>query len=55
MSMESAAWHSLWKLSGDKGKAYAPTTPKRVLKFASSYKSRLLVFVISPSWPPSWP
>ncbi|WP_190264304.1 ABC transporter ATP-binding protein [Glutamicibacter nicotianae] len=46
MSMESAAWHSLWKLSGDKGKAYAPTTPKRVLKFASSYKSRLLVFVI---------
>ncbi|MBM7766781.1 ABC transporter ATP-binding protein [Glutamicibacter nicotianae] len=46
MSMESAAWHSLWKLSGDKGKAYAPTTPKRVLKFAASYKSRLLVFVI---------
>ncbi|MCS3493778.1 ABC-type multidrug transport system fused ATPase/permease subunit [Arthrobacter sp. JUb119] len=46
MSMESAAWHSLWKLSGDKGKAYAPTTPKRVLKFAASYKSRLLVFVV---------
>lgn len=46
MSMESAAWHSLWKLSGDKGKAYASTTPKRVLKFAASYKARLLVFVI---------
>lgn len=46
MSMESAAWHSLWKLSGDKGKAYAATTPKRVLKFAAGYKSRLIVFVI---------
>ncbi|MGP5286675.1 ABC transporter ATP-binding protein [Glutamicibacter arilaitensis] len=46
MSMESAAWHSLWKLSGDKGKAYASTTPKRVLGFAAGYKSRLLVFVL---------
>lgn len=46
MSMESAAWHSLWKLSGDKGKAYAATTPRRVLKFAAGYKSRLIVFVI---------
>lgn len=46
MSMESAAWHSLWKLSGDKGKAYAAITPKRVLKFAAGYKSRLIVFVI---------
>lgn len=46
MSMESAAWHSLWKLSGDKGKAYGATTPKRVLKFAAGYKSRLIVFVI---------
>ncbi|WP_417365387.1 ABC transporter ATP-binding protein [Glutamicibacter arilaitensis] len=46
MSMESAAWHSLWKLSGDKGKAYASTTPKRVLSFAAGYKSRLLVFVL---------
>lgn len=46
MSMESAAWHSLWKLSGDKGKAYASTTPKRVLKFAADYKSRLLIFVL---------
>ncbi|UXN32546.1 ABC transporter ATP-binding protein [Glutamicibacter sp. M10] len=45
MSMETAAWHSLWKLSGDKGKAYASTTPKRVLKFAASYKTRLLIFV----------
>ncbi|UYQ77483.1 ABC transporter ATP-binding protein/permease [Glutamicibacter sp. JL.03c] len=45
MSMESAAWHSLWKLSGDKGKAYASTTPKRVLKFAAGYKTRLLIFV----------
>ncbi|GAA2959826.1 ABC transporter ATP-binding protein [Glutamicibacter bergerei] len=44
--MESAAWHSLWKLSGDKGKAYASTTPKRVLGFAAGYKSRLLVFVL---------
>ncbi|KUM30950.1 ABC transporter [Arthrobacter sp. EpRS66] len=46
MSMESAAWHSLWKLSGDKGKAYASTTPKRVLKFAAGYKTRLMVFVL---------
>ncbi len=46
MSMESAAWHSLWRLSGDKGRAYAETTPKRVLKFAAGYKSRLIVFVI---------
>ncbi|MGP5389301.1 ABC transporter ATP-binding protein [Glutamicibacter arilaitensis] len=46
MSMESAAWHSLWKLSGDKGKAYASTTPKRVLGFSAGYKSRLLVFVL---------
>lgn len=46
MSMERAAWHSLWKLSGDKGKAYASTTPKRVLAFAAGYKSRLLVFVL---------
>ncbi|ALG30542.1 ABC transporter [Glutamicibacter halophytocola] len=46
MSMESAAWHSLWKLSGDKGKAYAATTPKRVLKFAAEYKTRLLIFVL---------
>ncbi|MCW4466353.1 ABC transporter ATP-binding protein/permease [Glutamicibacter sp. MNS18] len=46
MSMESAAWHSLWKMSGDKGKAYAATTPRRVLEFAAGYKSRLLVFVL---------
>lgn len=46
MSMENAAWHSLWRLSGDKGKAYAPTTPKRVLKFAAGYKTRLLIFVV---------
>ena len=46
MSMESAAWHSLWKLSGEKGKAYAAATPRRVLAFAASYKTRLLVFVI---------
>lgn len=46
MSMENAAWHSLWKLSGDKGKAYAPTTPKRVLQFAAGYKTRLLIFVL---------
>lgn len=46
MSMESAAWQSLWKMSGDKGKAYAATTPRRVLKFAASYKTRLVVFVI---------
>ncbi|MGR6900983.1 ABC transporter ATP-binding protein [Glutamicibacter sp. BSL13] len=45
MSMENAAWHSLWRMSGDKGKAYAPTTPRRVLAFAARYKSRLLVFV----------
>ncbi|WP_417373903.1 ABC transporter ATP-binding protein [Glutamicibacter protophormiae] len=46
MSMENAAWHSLWRLSGDNGKAYAPTTPKRVLKFAAGYKTRLLIFVV---------
>lgn len=46
MSMENAAWHSLWKLSGEQGKAYAPTTPRRVLAFAAGYKSRLLVFVL---------
>ena len=46
MSMENAAWHSLWRMSGDKGKAYADTTPRRVLAFAASYKNRLLVFVL---------
>jgi ATP-binding cassette subfamily B protein len=47
MSMETAAWHSLWRMSGpDKGKAYAPTTPRRVLAFATSYKKRMLVFVL---------
>lgn len=46
MSMENAAWHSLWRMSGDKGKAYADTTPRRVLSFAASYKNRLLVFVL---------
>ncbi|WP_431710645.1 ABC transporter ATP-binding protein [Glutamicibacter uratoxydans] len=46
MSMENAAWHSLWKLSGEQGKAYAPTTPRRVLAFAAGYKSRLFVFVL---------
>ncbi len=46
MSMESAAWNSLWRMSGpDKGKAYAATTPRRVLAFAGVYKKQLLVFV----------
>jgi len=46
MSMEHAAWQSLWRMSGDKGKAYAPTTPRRVLSFAASYRTRILVFVL---------
>ncbi|MDO5745519.1 MAG: ABC transporter ATP-binding protein [Micrococcaceae bacterium] len=47
MSMENAAWHSLWRMSGpEKSKAYAETTPRRVLAFATSYKNRLLVFVL---------
>lgn len=46
MSMESAAWNSLWRMSGqEKGKAYAPTTPRRVLAFAGVYKKQLLIFV----------
>lgn len=46
MSMESAAWSSLWRMSGqDKGKAYAATTPRRVLAFAGVYKKQLLVFI----------
>lgn len=46
MSMESAAWNSLWRMSGqEKAKAYAPTTPRRVLAFAGVYKKQLLIFV----------
>lgn len=46
MSMENAAWNSLWRMSGqEKGKAYAPTTPRRVLAFAGVYKKQLLIFV----------
>src|SRR5699024_1880767 len=39
-------WNSLWRMSGqEKGKAYAPTTPRRVLAFAGVYKKQLLIFV----------
>ncbi len=46
MSMEHTAWNALWRMSEDKGKAYASGTPRRVLSFAAGYKSRLVIFVI---------
>ena len=46
MSLEQTAMSTLYRMSGAKNQAYAPTTPKRVLAFASAYKTRLLVFVI---------
>ncbi|MFJ2620405.1 ABC transporter ATP-binding protein [Glutamicibacter sp. NPDC087344] len=46
MSMEHTAWNALWRMSEDKGKAYALGTPRRVLSFAAGYKSRLVIFVI---------
>ncbi|MGP5042931.1 ABC transporter ATP-binding protein [Glutamicibacter ardleyensis] len=47
MSMEGAAWSTLWQLSkSEQRRAYRPDTPGRVFRFALNYKARLIVFVI---------
>ncbi|GAB3621825.1 ABC transporter ATP-binding protein [Glutamicibacter endophyticus] len=47
MSMEHAAWSSLWKLQHEASeRAYDELTPRRVLRFAAAYKSRLVIFVL---------
>ncbi|MHC6175556.1 ABC transporter ATP-binding protein [Glutamicibacter endophyticus] len=47
MSMEHAAWSSLWKLQHEGSeRAYDERTPRRVLRFAAAYKPRLVIFVL---------
>ncbi|GER23925.1 ABC transporter ATP-binding protein [Zafaria cholistanensis] len=46
MSMERAAWDSLWRMSmTNKGRAFAPGTVKRVVAFAQRYRGRLAAFI----------
>lgn len=47
MSMDQAAWSSLWRMSsGHSGRQFAPGTVRRVIGFARGYGGRLAVFVI---------
>lgn len=47
MSMENAAWGSLWRLaSADKRKQFAPGTVRRVIDFAKQYRGRLTAFIL---------
>lgn len=47
MSMDQAAWSSLWRMSsGHSGRQFAPGTVRRVVEFARGYGGRLTVFVI---------
>lgn len=48
MSMENAAWNSLWRLSSaNKGRQFAPGTVRRVIDFARQYQGRLVVFILA--------
>jgi ATP-binding cassette, subfamily B, bacterial len=47
MSMEGAAWNSLWRISTAKdGKRISKATLMRVLGFAKPYKGKLIFFVV---------
>ncbi|WP_417234991.1 ABC transporter ATP-binding protein [Arthrobacter sp.] len=47
MSMDQAAWNSLWRMSsGHTGRQFAPGTVRRVIEFARGYGGRLTVFVL---------
>ncbi|MFB0835388.1 ABC transporter ATP-binding protein [Arthrobacter halodurans] len=46
MSMEHAAWGSLWNLSTAKGRQFAPGTVRRVVDFARRYQGRLIAFIL---------
>jgi ATP-binding cassette subfamily B protein len=46
MSMEGAAWNSLWRMStANKERQFAPGTVKRVIAFAKRYRRRLTGFI----------
>ncbi|WP_372698440.1 ABC transporter ATP-binding protein [Arthrobacter sp. JSM 101049] len=47
MSMDQAAWNSLWRMSsGHAGRQFAPGTVRRVIGFARGYGGRLALFVV---------
>jgi ATP-binding cassette, subfamily B, bacterial len=46
MSMEHAAWGSLWRLSTAKGQQITPGTVGRVVAFARQYRGRLAAFIV---------
>ncbi|WP_344881069.1 ABC transporter ATP-binding protein [Zhihengliuella alba] len=46
MSMEHAAYGTLYRLSNDKSSPIDPGTPRRVLGFAKQYGTRLVLFIV---------
>ncbi|WP_102161146.1 ABC transporter ATP-binding protein [Zhihengliuella halotolerans] len=46
MSMEYAAYGSLYRLAKDTRQPITPGTPKRVLRFARVYRGRLVAFIV---------
>ncbi|MGJ9402811.1 ABC transporter ATP-binding protein [Arthrobacter sp. KK5.5] len=47
MSMEHAAWGSIWRLSSaDGGRQFTPGTLRRVVDFARQYRGRLTAFIL---------